>query len=104
MEVQPTGKPGSVTVITIPLSGASQSASTLQLPFKIHQIPSNRDYKAPNRGTLGGLGGRNWFLSIELEASYKYHRPPSAWADCGLRRVSASRTGSWGLLRALIYP
>ena len=30
--------------------------STPQLPFKIPQIPSNRDCKAPNRGTLGGLG------------------------------------------------
>ena len=30
--------------------------STPQLPFKTPQIPSNRDYKAPNRGTLGGLG------------------------------------------------
>ena len=31
-------------------------ASTPQLPFKIPQIPSNRDYKALDRGTLGGLG------------------------------------------------
>ena len=30
--------------------------STPQLPIKIPQIPSNRDYKAPNRGTLEGLG------------------------------------------------
>ena len=27
-----------------------------QLPFKTPQIPSNRDHKALNRGTLGGLG------------------------------------------------
>ena len=32
------------------------SPSTPQLPSKIPQVPSNRDYKAPNRGTLGGLG------------------------------------------------
>ena len=30
--------------------------STPQLPFKEPQIPSNRDHKALNRGTLGGLG------------------------------------------------
>ena len=34
----------------------SPLTSTPQLPFKIPQIPSNRDYKAPSRGTLGGLG------------------------------------------------
>ena len=31
-------------------------ASTPQLPFKRPQIPSNRDHKGLNRGTLGGLG------------------------------------------------
>ena len=31
-------------------------SSTPQLPFKTPQIPSNRDHKALNRGTLGGLG------------------------------------------------
>ena len=30
--------------------------STPQLPFKRPQIPSNKDLKALNRGTLGGLG------------------------------------------------
>ena len=30
--------------------------STPQLPFEEPQIPSNRDHKALNRGTLGGLG------------------------------------------------
>ena len=30
--------------------------STPQLPFKRPQIPSNRDHKALNRGTLGGVG------------------------------------------------
>ena len=30
-------------------------ASTLQLPFQTHQIPSDRDQKALNKGTLGGL-------------------------------------------------
>ena len=38
------------------------STSTPQLPFKKPQIPSNRDYKAPNRGTLGGLGRRSLCL------------------------------------------
>ena len=28
-----------------------------QLPCKEPQIPSNRDHKALNRGTLGGVGG-----------------------------------------------
>ena len=32
------------------------TTSTPQLPFKTPQIPSNRDHKALNRGTLGGLG------------------------------------------------
>ena len=31
--------------------------STPQLPAKIPQIPSNRDHKALNGGTLGGGGG-----------------------------------------------
>ena len=31
-------------------------SSTPQLPFRIPQLPSNRDLKALNRGTLGGLG------------------------------------------------
>ena len=34
----------------------SPDTSTPQLPFKRPQIPSNRDHKALNRGTLGGLG------------------------------------------------
>ena len=34
----------------------SLPTSTAQLPSKIPQIPSNRDYKALNRGTLGDLG------------------------------------------------
>ena len=29
-----------------------------QLPFQIRCIPTNRDHKALNRGTLGGLGSR----------------------------------------------
>ena len=32
------------------------STSTPQLPFEIPHIPTNRDHKALNRGTLGGLG------------------------------------------------
>ena len=32
------------------------STSTPQLPFKETQIPFNRDHRALNRGTLGGLG------------------------------------------------
>ena len=34
----------------------SESTSTPQLSFKRPHIPSNRDHKALNRGTLGGLG------------------------------------------------
>ena len=33
------------------------SGCTPQLPCKTAQIPSNRDHKALDRGTLGGLGG-----------------------------------------------
>ena len=32
------------------------STSTPKLPFEIPHIPRNRDHKALNRGTLGGLG------------------------------------------------
>ena len=32
----------------------SGTTSTPQVPFKTPQIPSNRDHKALNRGTLGG--------------------------------------------------
>ena len=35
----------------------SMGASTPQISSKTHQIPSNRDHKALNRGTFGGLGG-----------------------------------------------
>ena len=38
------------------VSSWEPSTSTNQLPFKTPQIPSNRDRKALNRGTLGGLG------------------------------------------------
>ena len=38
------------------------TTSTPQLPFKIPHIPSNRDHKAINRGTLGGLGTEPIFL------------------------------------------
>ena len=31
-------------------------ASAPQIPFTAHQIPSNRDHKALNEGTLEGLG------------------------------------------------
>ena len=37
----------------------AQSNSTTYLPFKEPQIPSNRDHKALNRGTGGGLG--RWY-------------------------------------------
>ena len=39
------------------------NTSTPQLPFKIPQIPSNKDHKALNRGTFGGLGSR-YFIAI----------------------------------------
>ena len=47
---------------------------TPQLPFKTPQIPSNRDQKALNRATLGGVGGVRTFLSS--------HSP--IWAQLGL--------------------
>ena len=46
----------SCTVILGAPRHVNSSTSTPQLPFKIRQIPSNRDYKALNRATLGGLG------------------------------------------------
>ena len=47
-------------------------SSTPQLPFKIPQIPCNRDHhKALNRGTLGGLG---FFLGV---ASCSLHEETS---------------------------
>ena len=39
-----------------PITFGSLHTSTPQLPFKTPQIPSNRDHKALNRGTLVGLG------------------------------------------------
>ena len=56
--------------------------STPQLPFKTPQIPSNRDHKALNRGTLGGLGraytwDRYTFVRILVfisEVFYMFHR------------------------------
>ena len=38
------------------LPGPQPYTSTPQLPFKTPQIESNRDHKATNRGTSGGLG------------------------------------------------
>ena len=48
--------------------GIPKTISTPQLPFKIPQIPSNRDYKALNRGTLGGLGIHVPLLKLFLQA------------------------------------
>ena len=39
-------------------------SSTPQLPFKIPHIPTNRDQKALNRGTLGGSGFRSSFQVV----------------------------------------
>ena len=39
-----------------PIFDTSSTPSTPQQPSKTPQIPSNRDHKALNRGTLGGLG------------------------------------------------
>ena len=44
------------------LSKIGGPASTSQLPFKTPQIASNRDHRALNRGTLGGLGIVGSFL------------------------------------------
>ena len=44
-------------------------AGTPQLPFKRPQIPSNRDHKALNRGTLGGAGGKNARPGIYMGSS-----------------------------------
>ena len=38
------------------LSVGSKTSAPPQLPFTIPHIPTNRDHKALNRGTLGGLG------------------------------------------------
>ena len=40
----------------IGLSKNLPTSSTPQLPFKIPHIATNRDHKALNKGTLGGLG------------------------------------------------
>ena len=45
----------------------SKHSSAPQLPFKRPQTTSNRDHKALNRGTLGGLGSRGIFLGLEGE-------------------------------------
>ena len=52
------------------------STSTHQLPFKEPQIPSNRVYKALNRGTLGGLGnGARIKMTIGKGSSIFWRHP-----------------------------
>ena len=40
--------------------------STAQLPSKTPQIPSNRDHKARNRGTLEGVGLQSFWKNLNL--------------------------------------
>ena len=37
-------------------ANTAESTWTSQLPFKEPQVPSNRDHKALNSGTVGGVG------------------------------------------------
>ena len=64
--------------------------STPQLPFKIPQIPSNRDHKALNRWTLGGLGIRAIIWSALRRSR---HLDPlglfEPWSELLTRRVHA---------------
>ena len=42
--------------LTEALLKSQRLSTTPQIPFKIHHVPTNRDHKALNRGTWGGLG------------------------------------------------
>ena len=46
----------------------STKTSTPQLPFNRSQIPSYRDHKALNRGTLGGVGIHGLSVESRMEA------------------------------------
>ena len=64
----------------------SMPTSTPQLPFKTPQVPSNRDYKALNRGTLGGLG--IWHRSLNSMLAL--------WLDSGVFRFAGDLAAlSW---------
>ena len=66
-------------------------ASTPQVPLKIPHIPTNRDYKALNRATLGGLGGScpfkrdtalpNVVMYVEAAASAGFLDPECSCQD-----------------------
>ena len=90
--------------------------STPQLPFKRPHIPTNRDHKALNRGTLGGLGKdstRNRLerslpasRSVSPRASASPPRPLHSGAGCApgpnvplLRALWSLFVGIWGLLK-----
>ena len=62
--------------------------STPQLPFKAPQIPFNRDHKASNRGTWGGLG---------IEAYTTPGNPLPGGPDVFCRGSKCQFVGTWGL-------
>ena len=62
-------------------------SSTPQLPFKIPQIPSNRDYKALNRATLGGLGYQDRMqeaFPMSRPVAFSPHPLGHAWAGTSI--------------------
>ena len=72
-----------------PLQGCSGS-STPQLPFKEPQIPFNREHKALNRATLGGLGSCRSFQSKgEFESTLQW---PSSLRSPKLRKIESMCT------------
>ena len=62
---------------------AYMKTSTPQLPFQTPQMPSNRDHKALNRGTLGGLGKYVHTHILRCGWSFKTLRK---WSRCKPRR------------------
>ena len=64
-------------------------SSTPQLPFQRPQIPSNRDHKVFNRGTLGGAG------CCEPQRS-ALQNPQGIWARCRRwNKATAPCQSSW---------
>ena len=71
--------------------------STPQLPFKIPHMPSNRDYKALNRATLGGLG--TYIHTCEYEfsvllGSLTFHAAPPRLRGPGVIRAAPTCSGA----------